>query len=131
MIDQENSMIIDGLKCTIEDLKDQNDDLKKQIALLCEENERFREIMKTELEPRIRLERQQHNAIMSSGTIDGFIECVDELIRIVEEYPDYYDWNNADGNVYEMILHIIKCYQDSCLERYCIIDKMGFDRYDI
>ena len=80
-----------------------------------------------ELEPRIKAERDSYDRWVSTDTgeraCESFSGLIDELIDFIDD-PDnanYMDWEEADGNLEQKILYLIKNRVDDDL--YCIVEK--------
>lgn len=80
-----------------------------------------------ELEPRIKSERDGYDRFVSQDTgeraCESFSSLLDDMIDFVEN-PDnekYMDWEDANGNLEEKVLYLIKNRVDDDL--YCITDK--------
>lgn len=80
-----------------------------------------------ELEPRIKAERDSYDRWVSTDTgaeaCDCFSSLLDEIIDFVEN-PDnekYMDWEDANGDLEQKILYLIKNRADDDL--YCISEK--------
>ena len=80
-----------------------------------------------ELEPRIKSERDRYDHWVSTNTGEAECDCfsslVDDLIDFVEN-PDnekYMEWEDANGNLEQKILYLIKNRVDDDL--YCIAEK--------
>ena len=80
--------------------------------------------IRTELEPRIKAERDSYDRWVSTDTgaeaCDCFSSLLDELIEFVEENEKYMEWEDANGDLEQKILYLIKNRVDDGL--YCIAD---------
>lgn len=83
--------------------------------------------IETELEPRIRREKAAYDAWITTDRAAEASECfgdkVDELIEMVEDNPDYFVWESSEGDIYEMILCLIRFHILDDLKNICITDK--------
>lgn len=84
--------------------------------------------IKNELDPRIKAERDSYDRWVSQDTgaeaCDSFSSLIDEMIDFVED-PDikkYMDWEDANGDLEEMILYLIRNKDD--VEHLCIQDSL-------
>lgn len=80
-----------------------------------------------ELEPRIKSERDGYDRFVSQATgeqaCESFSSLLDDMIDFVEN-PDnekYMEWEDANGNLEQKILYLIKNRVDDDL--YCIAEK--------
>ena len=80
--------------------------------------------IRTELEPRIKAERDSYDRWVSTDTgaevCDCFSSLLDELIEFVTENEKYMEWEDANGDLEQKILYLIKNRVDDDL--YCIAD---------
>lgn len=115
-------------------LKDKIDEQRRTIQELSNKLQTERELrqscefrIETELEPRVRREKASYDAWVTTDRAAEVSECfvdeVDELIEMVEENPDYFIWESSDGDIYEMILCLIRFYILDDLKNFCITDK--------
>lgn len=107
-------------KSYIDDLKYKISKLQGTISSLKQENRKLQEDcdhaefrILTELEPRIRQEQRSYDFWITQQTgaeqCDHFEYLVDELCDFVDsEYPEYFEWENPEGDLYDMILFLIK-----------------------
>lgn len=75
--------------------------------------------IRTELEPRIKAERDSYDRWLSEDTgaqaCESFSGLIDDLIDFVEEADKYMDWDSRSGDLEEMILFLIKNREDDDL----------------
>ena len=80
-----------------------------------------------ELEPRIKAEKDSYDRFVLTDTgeraCESFSNLIEELIDFVEDSynEEYMDWEEADGNLEQKILYLIKNRVDDDL--YCIAEK--------
>lgn len=80
-----------------------------------------------ELEPRIKAERDSYDRWVSTDTgeraYESFSNLIDELIDFVEnqDTKKYMEWEDANGDLEQKILYLIKNRVDDDL--YCITEK--------
>lgn len=115
-------------------LKDKIDEQRRTIQGLNKELKKEQDVrrsyefrIETELEPRIRREKASYDAWVTTDKAaeasEHFGDKVDDLIEMVEENPDYFIWESSSGDIYEMILCLIRFHILDDLENYCIVDK--------
>lgn len=117
----------------IDDLKYKISKLQDTISFLKQENHKFQEErdhaefrILTELEPRIKQEKRSYDFWITQQTgaeqCDHFKYLVDELCDFVDsEYQEYFEWENTEGDLYDMILFLIKNKKD--IDIYKIEEK--------
>lgn len=75
--------------------------------------------IRTELEPRIKTERNSYDRWVSEDTgaqaCESFSGLIDDLIDFVEEADKYMDWEDSHGGLEEKILFLIKNREDDDL----------------
>lgn len=117
----------------IERLKDKIDKLSSQVFKLNQElkkttedrdNAEFR--IRTELEPRIKQEQRVYDFWVKQQTgeeqCDYFCSTIDKLCDYVDEQNEvFFDWDWDKGDLYEMILFLIKNRED--IDKYKISGK--------
>lgn len=117
----------------IERLKDKIDKLSSQVFKLNQElkkttedrdNAEFR--IRTELEPRIQQERTTYDFWVKQQTgeeqCDYFCSTIDKLCDYVDEQNEaFFDWDWDKGDLYEMILFLIKNRED--IDKYKISEE--------
>lgn len=107
----------------IEQLKNENEDLIKANA-----HSEF--IIRTELEPRIKQEKQNYDSWVAQDTgereSEYFCNTIDELYNYVtnKDYERYFEWEQTDKDLYAMILYLIKNRED-VETGYYYIDELG------
>lgn len=108
---------IDDLKYKILKLQDTISSLKQENRKLQENRDHAEFRIRTELEPRIRQEQRSYDIWITQQTgeeqYDHFEYLVDELCDFVDsEYPEYFEWEDPEGDLYSMILFLIKNKKD-------------------
>lgn len=100
---------------------------KKDLQLEIDRRSSAEYRIERELEPRIKAEKDSYDRWVSQDTgaeaCDYFSSLIDQLIEFVEN-PDnekYIDWEDADGDLEQKILYLIKSRADDDL--YCITSK--------
>lgn len=111
-------------KSYIDDLKYKISKLQDTISFLKQENRKLQEDcdyaefrIRTELEPRIQQERTTYDFWVKQQTgeeqCDYFCSTIDKLCDYVDEQNEvFFDWDWGEGDVYEMILFLIKNRED-------------------
>lgn len=117
---------IDDLKYEISKLQDTISSLKKENRKLQEDRDYAEFRICTELEPRIKQEERSYDFWITQQTgaeqCDHFEYLVDELCDFVDsEYPECFEWENPEGDLYDMILFLIKNKKD--IDIYKIEEK--------
>lgn len=108
---------IDDLKYIISKLQDTISSLKQENRKLQEDRDHAEFRIRTELEPRIKQEERNYDFWITQQT--GAEQCnyfeylVDELCDFVDsEYPECFEWENPEGDLYSMILFLVKNKKD-------------------
>lgn len=126
--------IVRGKDCIVfgfeKSLEEQVEDLKRkmrlrdeQIAQLQTELDSERDAkehaefkIKTELEPRIKAEQRSYDAYVTTPrgaeACEALMQKLDDIISLVTNDPQFFDWEDKDGDIYEKILYLIKNEQD-------------------
>lgn len=69
-------------------------------------------LIETELEPRIKQEKVAYDAWVTTDkraeAADCFEDKINELIEMVKENPAYFEWDSCEGDIYQMILYLIR-----------------------
>lgn len=111
-------------------IRDQNETirvLRAKLASETEAKERYERRITYELEPRIKREEASYDAWVSTDhaaeASEDFIDKVESLIEMVEEKPNYFVWNQNDGDVYEMILYLVQLHLEDKLDKFHIVKK--------
>lgn len=112
-----NKDYIEQLKYKIEKLTKQNQQLTKELSQTTDNLNHAEFRIQTELEPRIEQEKRSYDAWVTYDRVaeqcDHFEYLVDELCNFVgSEYGECFDWEEADGDLYQMILYLIKNKED-------------------
>lgn len=67
-----------------------------------------------ELEPRIKAEKTSYDFWLKEDTgareCEEFCNKLDELVDIVEDNEECFEWDDMDGDLYEKVLDLIKEY---------------------
>ena len=108
---------IDDLKYKISKLQDTISSLKQENRKLQENRDHAEFRIRTELEPRIRQEQRSYDIWITQQTgeeqCNHFEYLVDELCDFVDsEYPECFEWENPEGDLYDMILFLVKNKKD-------------------
>lgn len=107
----------------IERLKNKIENLERKISNLNQENKTLQDSVdhaeyriRTELEPRIKQEQRCYDYYVSQQTgereCDHFTSTIDKLCDFVDENKQYFDWDEYDGDLYQMILWLINMRDD-------------------
>lgn len=117
---------IDDLKYKISKLQDTISSLKQENCKLQEGKDHAEFRIRTELEPRIQQERTTYDFWVKQQTgeeqRDYFCSTIDKLCDYVDEQnEDFFDWDWDKGDLYEMILFLIKNRED--IDKYRISGK--------
>lgn len=117
---------IDNLKYEISKLQDTISFLKQEKRKLQEDYDNSEFHIRTELEPRIQQERTTYDFWAKQQTgeeqCDYFCSTIDKLCDYVDEQnEDFFDWDWDKGDLYEMILFLIKNRED--IDKYKISGK--------
>lgn len=103
---------IERLQNKVRRLEYEKEDIKEQLKEVSSKKDHAEFIIKTELEPRITFEKRCYDAFVSQDrsaeACEGLIDLIDQLLTAVEDDPQFYDWENENGDVYEKILWVIK-----------------------
>lgn len=104
---------IDDLKYKISKLQDTISFLKQENRKLQEDRDHAEFRIRTELEPRIQQERTTYDFWAKQQTgeeqCDYFCSTIDKLCNYVDEQNEsFFDWEWDKGDLYEMILFLIK-----------------------
>lgn len=103
---------LENLKYRIEKLKRKNSELKKELDKVSEEKSHAEFRIKNELEPRIEQEKRNYDFWVSQQTgeveCDYFCSTLDDLSDFIEEHSKFFEWEDANGDLYEKILYLIK-----------------------
>ena len=88
------------------------DELKEKIHELEQKNEHSEMVIRTELEPRIERERSSYDSWVTTDwgaeASEAFADQVYDLYSEVEDNPNYYDWEDKDGDLAQKVLWVIK-----------------------
>ena len=99
-------------KYRVSQLERENDELKNKLKQANEEIDSLSFKIKQELEPRLKQEAQSYDGWVSSDraaeACEYFGSKVEELVDMVKESPEYFSFENADGDVVERVLYTIK-----------------------
>lgn len=103
---------VEELKRKIQELKRENEKLSEELHLVEQEKEHLSFRIETELEPRIKQEKRAYDAYVSTDhaaeAAESFCGKVDELIKMVQDNDNYFEWDYSDGDLYERVLFLIK-----------------------
>ena len=117
---------IDDLKYKISKLQDTISSLKQENRKLQEDKDNAEFRIRTELEPRIKQEERSYDSWATQQT--GEAEChhfeklVDEICDFADsEYAECFEWEEDDGDLYQMILFLVKNRED--IDIYKIEEK--------
>lgn len=127
-LDMETQEYINQLKRRIADQRDTIEELSEQLKAEQEIRQSAEFRIKTELEPRINQEKAQYDYFVASGGTgaeagEAFKDKVDELIDLVEENPEHFEWDySRGGDVYAMVLHLVNAHINDGLKDLCIED---------
>lgn len=112
-----DSYYLEKLKDKIDKLSSQVSKLNQELKKTAEDRDHAEFRIRTELEPRIKQEQRAYDAWVTSCT--GEAECrhfeslVDELCDFVDsEYAECFEWEESDGDLYQMILFLVKNRED-------------------
>ena len=99
-------------KHKVSQLEKEKQELKEQLDKLRLDKEGLELRIKQELEPRLKQEAACYDAYVSydkaAEACESFVCKVDELVEMVKENPEYYSFENRDGDTVEKILWAIK-----------------------
>lgn len=127
MTDKEYAEIIRGLKEKIYELRGRINELSDQLRKERDTREHCEYVIKSELEPRIKREEAAYDAWITTDhaaeAAETFSDKVDELIDMVKENPAYFDWDGSHGDIYEMVLYLLKAEANEELKEFRITDE--------
>ena len=83
---------LENLKYRIEKLERKNSELKKELDKVSEE--------------------KNYAEFTGEAECDLFCSTLDDLSDFIEEHSKFFEWEDADGNLYEKILYLIKNKED-------------------
>lgn len=117
---------IDDLKYKISKFQDIISSLKQENHKLQESKDHAEFRIRTELEPRIQQERTTYDFWVKQQTgeeqCDYFCSTIDKLCDYVDEQNEgFFDWDWSEGDLYEMILFLIKNRED--IDKYRISEE--------
>lgn len=117
---------IDDLKYKISKLQDTISFLKQENRKLQKDRDYAEFRIRTELEPRIQQERTTYDFWVKQQTgeeqCDYFCSTIDKLCDYVDEQNEgFFDWEWDKGDLYEMILFLIKNRED--IDKYRIFGR--------
>lgn len=117
---------IDDLKYKISKLQDAISSLKQENRKLQEDRDHAEFRIRTELEPRIKQEQRVYDFWVKQQTgekqCDYFCSTIDKLCDYVDEQNEgFFDWDWGEGDLYEMILFLIKNRED--IDKYKISEE--------
>ena len=99
-------------KYKVAELEREKRELKEQLDKIRLDKEDLEFKIKQELEPRLKQEAACYDAWVSydksAEACEAFVDKIDELVEIVKENPNYYAFENRDGDTVEKILWVIK-----------------------
>lgn len=118
-----DSYYIEQFKDKINNLSNQNRQLSQKLQEITEDRDHAEFRIRTELEPRIQQERTTYDFWVKQQTgeeqCDYFCSTIDKLCDYVDEQnEDFFDWDWNKGDLYEMILFLIKNRED--IDKYRI-----------
>lgn len=118
-----DSYYIERLKDKINKLSSRIYELDKELKKATEDRDYAEFRICTELEPRIRQEQRSYDFWVKQQTgeeqCDYFCSTIDELCDYVDEQnEDFFDWDWDKGDLYEMILFLVKNRED--IDKYKI-----------
>ena len=103
---------VELLENKINKLIEENRLLREENQNLSSKNESLDFRIKQELEPRLKQEACSYDAWVgydkSAEACEAFVDKVEELVAMVKEEPEYFTFENADGDVVERVLYCIK-----------------------
>lgn len=99
-------------KYKVAQLKREKRELVEQLDKFRLDKESLEFRIEQELEPRLKREAACYDAYVlydkSMEACETFVDKVDELVEMVKENPEYYSFENRDGDTVEKILWVIK-----------------------
>lgn len=121
-----DSYYIERLKDKINKLSSQVFKLNQELKKTTEDRDNAEFRIRTELEPRIQQERTTYDLWVKQQTgeeqCDYFCSTIDKLCDYVDEQNEgFFDWGLGEGDLYEMILFLIKNHED--IDIYKIEEK--------
>ena len=103
---------VELLENKISELLNENFLLKEENQKLFFKNESLDFRIRNELEPRLKQEACSYDTWVgydkSAEACETFESKVEELVDMVKEEPEYFAFENADGDVVERVLYCIK-----------------------
>lgn len=118
---------IRDLKYTIEKQQRKIQELNEILQKEQDTKRHYEFRIETELEPRIRQEEAAYdNWVLTDTGVEAsecFEDMVDELIDMVKDNPVYFEWDSCEGDIYQMILCLIRFHILDNLKNFCITDK--------
>lgn len=117
---------IERLKDKINMLSKENRQLTQELKQVTEDRDHAEFRIQTELEPRIKQEQRNYDAWITRATGEAeyqhFESLVDKLCDFVDsEYAECFECEDADGDLYQMILYLVKNRED--IDIYRIEEK--------
>ena len=121
-----DSYYVERLKSKIDSLSARIYELNQELKKNKEECDHTEFRIRTELEPRIQQERTTYDFWVKQQTgeeqCDYFCSTIDKLCDYVDEQnEDFFDWDWDKGDLYEMILFLIKNHED--IDKYRISEE--------
>ena len=121
-----NEDYIEHLKYKIENLSIQNYQLTKKLEQIADARDHAEFRIRTELEPRIKQEQRRYDFWVTQQTgeeqCDYFCSTIDKLCDYIDEQNErFFEWEENDGDLYQMILYLIKNRTD--IDIYKIEEK--------
>lgn len=121
-----DSYYIERLKDKITKLSYQVSKLNQELKKTAEDRDNAEFRIRTELEPRIKQEQKVYDFWAKQQTgeeqCDYFYSTIDKLCDYVDEQNEgFFDWDWDKGDLYEMILFLIKNRED--IDKYKISGK--------
>jgi len=127
MSEKEYEEYIRQLKYKIDEQRDIIRELNIKLKKEQDTRQHYEFRIKTELEPRIRREETAYDTWVTTDTGAEASECfedkIDELIEMVRENSVYFEWDSCEGDIYQMILCLIRFHILDNLKNFCITDK--------
>ena len=103
---------VESLENQLKKLTEENRLLKEQNEKLSLENDSLDFRIKQELEPRLKREACSYDTWVgydkSAEACETFESKVEELVDMVKEKPEYFTFENSEGDVVERVLYCIK-----------------------
>lgn len=121
-----DSYYIERLKSKIDKLSLQVSKLNQELKKTTEDRDNAEFRIRTELEPRIKQEQRVYDFWAKQQTgeeqYDYFCSTINKLCDYVNEQNEgFFDWDWGKGDLYEMILFLIKNRED--IDKYEILGK--------